>query len=218
MQWLTQESRGLHCFFVSLGSKWKSHLETKCKLERCQLFLLHVLQTMALGKRHSMKASHHAGYWVQNPAVKRGLGFLQHGGLGTDNGSPLHFLPGFQLGRCLDLKPVLSPAVKAEGFCRGCAGRENPRGVPVLQLPCCLERETSCSRRLLCMIFLPLWEAESYPRGPGGSMQAALPARLGSSSSNTLARLQSLPPALWSLCWIGTFSLPFFPTQIFLLS
>lgn len=57
--------------------------------------------------------------------------------------------------------------------------------MPALQLPCCLERETSRSRRLLYVpVFSCPWEAGCYPRGPGGSVQAALPARSGSCRSS----------------------------------
>lgn len=51
------------------------------------------------------------------------MGFPWHGGLGIDDGSPLHFLPRFQLGSCLEFKAVLSPADKTGGFRIGCAGR-----------------------------------------------------------------------------------------------
>jgi len=60
---------------------------------------------------------------LQIPAMERGLDFPWRGGLGIGDGSPLHFLPRFQLGPCLGFKLVLSPDERTEDFCLSCAER-----------------------------------------------------------------------------------------------
>jgi len=53
------ETAWLALFFISLGTKQKSCLETKLKLERCQLLLFHgVFQSVALGKTHCTAGNH----------------------------------------------------------------------------------------------------------------------------------------------------------------
>lgn len=104
---------------------------------------------------HSMKSPIMLATGLQIPAVVRDLGFPWHRGLGIDDDRPLLFLPRFQLGPCLDFKQFRALLKKTGGFCIILEG-ENPRRVPALQLPCCLERETSRLRRLLCLPDFPL--------------------------------------------------------------
>lgn len=53
------ETAWLALFFISLGTKQKSRLETKLKLERCQLLLFHgIFQSVALGKTQCTAGNH----------------------------------------------------------------------------------------------------------------------------------------------------------------
>lgn len=68
----------------------------------------------------------------------------------------------------------------------------------------------------MCLFFLALGKLGAIPGDQGG--RCRLPYQLGQAAAEAaLAWLQSLPPALGSLCQRDTFSLPFFPTRIFLL-